>query len=475
MPERTPEERELIERIWWLIQFRWVALGGVLAAMWLAREGLGVELTERPLYLVLAGLGLLNLFFTWDAGRVLKGNSGDDLRVRFVQVFANVQIALDLAALTLLLHFAGGISNPFMSFYIFHIIIASILLSRRAAYMQAGLAMALFVAMAVAEYAGWIRHYPLGNYADLEAYRQMAHLLGDSFVVASTLAIAVFIATSLTTRLRQRRARIVQLMQEIERKADELQAANEKLLALDKLKTEFLLRVTHELRSPLAAIQSNLGIVMNGYLGPVADNQKELLERADHRAKGLLQLINELLDLSRMKSGSLKRRPEPLDAAEILREIIGLLKAGADEKSIAIHTDIAGEPLMISGDREPINELFTNLIGNAIKYTPDGGQVTVAAFEQEERLIVRVSDTGIGIGVQDLPHIFEEFYRTQRARSVDREGTGLGLAIAKQIAELHGGTVTVSSQEGQGSTFEVILPAPEAGTRSNTSVFAISA
>jgi len=474
MSERTPEERELIERIWWLIQFRWVALAGVLGTIWLARQGLGVYFPTGPVYGVAAGLGVINLFFTWDAARVLKGNSGEDLRVRFARVFANVQIALDLVVLTLLLHFAGGITNPFRAFYIFHVIVASILLSRKAAYLQTALAIVLFEEMALAEYFGWIPHVPLEGYADPDAYRQFSHLAGDSFVLISTLTIAVCIATSLTAKLREKRARIVRLMLQIEEKARELQEANEKLLVLDKLKTEFMLRVTHELRSPLAAIQSNLGVVINGYLGSLEPQQKELLARADLRAKGLLHLINELLSLSRMRSGNYIRRREILCLEKIIEEVIHLLRPQAEAKSLTLDVMMPDVPLPVEADRESMIEVFTNLVSNAIKYTPSGGKITVDAAREGQHIRVRVADTGIGIGPEDLPHVFEEFYRTQHARETDREGTGLGLPIVKQLVEMHGGSVSVESQEQKGSCFQVILPAVEAGVRSEKSALAIS-
>jgi two-component system phosphate regulon sensor histidine kinase PhoR len=147
-----------------------------------------------------------------------------------------------------------------------------------------------------------------------------------------------------------------------------------------------------------------------------------------------------------------------VNLGEILAKVTELMQPRAEEKAIAYRIEIAEEPLLLTGFEDGLERVVMNLVSNAVKYTPEGGQVTVRAWTEEDQLRLEVSDTGIGIPAEALPRIFTEFYRAKNARAMEVEGTGLGLVIAKDVVEQHGGEITVRSEVGQGSTFCVSLP-----------------
>ena len=227
---------------------------------------------------------------------------------------------------------------------------------------------------------------------------------------------------------------------------------------LDEMKTNFVQLVSHELRSPLAAIMQLLTVLLDGLAGELTARQKDLLNRSQLKIRGLLDLINDLLDVSKIESNRKSRQHAPLDMSEIIERTAALMKAGAEKQNIALKLEIqAGLPL-IHSDAQCMEELISNLLGNAINYSPDGGEIVVSAGLKEDFLEVCVSDTGIGIAAEEIPKIFDKFYRVKDPRARHVRGTGLGLAIVKAIVDRNGGSVEVDSKPGLGTTFRVLLP-----------------
>lgn len=246
-------------------------------------------------------------------------------------------------------------------------------------------------------------------------------------------------------------------LQAIEREAEELAQAKANLEKLDKLKSTFMRTVAHELRAPVAAIHSYLTLVLEGYADQ--EKQKPMLERAEQRSRELLALIDDLLELAKVKDADavVQAKMETLQMADILKDVSSLLKADAERKGVSFVVEIANRPCL-QANADHIRQLWTNLISNAIKYTPPGGRVVASLREEDKRIVGSVEDTGIGIAPKDVPKIFDEFYRTQAAKELEPRGTGLGLAIVKQIIEMYGGTIEVESEPGKGSRFTFTLP-----------------
>jgi signal transduction histidine kinase len=227
---------------------------------------------------------------------------------------------------------------------------------------------------------------------------------------------------------------------------------------LDEMRTSFVQLVSHELRSPLASIMQLLTVLLDGLAGELSARQKELLDRSQVKIRGLLDLINDLLDVARIESGRNLREQAPLDIGEIIEHTVELMKAGAEKQSIQLKVEMpVGLPL-INSDRQSMEELISNLLGNAINYSPDGGEVALSVGPNGDFIEVCVSDKGIGIAEEEIPKIFDKFYRVKDPRTRHIKGTGLGLSIVKAIVECNGGSVKVESKPGMGTTFRVLLP-----------------
>lgn len=229
---------------------------------------------------------------------------------------------------------------------------------------------------------------------------------------------------------------------------------------LDRAKSRFVSLVSHELKAPLGAVQAYLNLLSAGMLGS-AEQQQEILRRSSERIEALLGLVDDLLDLSRIETGRVERRVEPVEVSSLVREVARLLASQAQPRGIGIRDKLPDKLPPVYADRGELERVFTNLLSNAIKYNRDGGTVTLAGAAEGSWVQVSVADTGIGIPAQELPHLFEEFHRVRTPETREIVGTGLGLAIAKRLVEAAHGRIEVASELGKGSTFSVWLPVTE--------------
>jgi len=229
---------------------------------------------------------------------------------------------------------------------------------------------------------------------------------------------------------------------------------------LDEMKSKFVLMVTHELRSPISVIRSLLRTMTGGYAGILSDGQKDLVNRALHRADFLQALIDDLLDLAAGKNEiGLKEEWEEVRLDEIVRQVVERFEMAARENHIELECRAPkGAPVKVRAGTEGLDRVFNNLVSNAVKYTPGGGRVSVTLSLEGSMARVVVTDTGIGIPEESLDHLFEEFYRAPNAKAQVKEGTGLGLAITRDLVSRYGGQISVQSAVGQGTTFTVTLP-----------------
>jgi signal transduction histidine kinase len=227
---------------------------------------------------------------------------------------------------------------------------------------------------------------------------------------------------------------------------------------LDEMKDDFVRMVSHELRSPLAAIKQQHAVIIDGLAGDLGDKQRELLTRAQAKIQGLLDLINDLLDIARMEAGHRHLEQVPLNLGETLTEVVELLRARAQDQKVALHLDLPPAVPLIRADQRSMEEVFTNLVTNAINYSPGGGDVRVACRARSNYLEVTVKDQGVGIPEEELPKIFDKFYRVKDPKTRQVIGTGLGLSLVKTLVEAHRGVVEVESQPGVGTTFRLLFP-----------------
>ena len=230
------------------------------------------------------------------------------------------------------------------------------------------------------------------------------------------------------------------------------------LKRMDQIKSEFVSMVSHEIRSPLNSVLAQLKIILDGLAGEVTEKQQEILNRASDKVKSLVTLSSELLDLARIESGLIRQEKEQLNLCDILEEQVAFHSAAARAKGIALELAPLPKLTPVFVDRRNMEEVFSNLIANAINYTPAGGKVTLSAAAECDYLKASVADNGIGMAPDDLSHIFNRFYRIKNDKTRFIIGTGLGLAIVKSIVEAHNGFIRVESELDHGSTFHVYIP-----------------
>lgn len=234
----------------------------------------------------------------------------------------------------------------------------------------------------------------------------------------------------------------------------ESRALREEKAAMER---NFVTMVTHQLRSPLAAIYQYFEVLLGNIGGELSEAQREMLERARERMDGLLQLINDWLDMSRIQTGEIMHRLRAVPVASCVDAALAALEWSARERQVNIITTIPPDLPEVRVDPDTFREALSNLISNAIKYNKPRGKVCIRASERGEWVVVDVEDSGVGIEEKEIPFLFEQFYRGKSKEVRSRQGTGLGLAIVERIVRAHGGRIEVRSHPGQGSTFSVFV------------------
>ncbi len=228
---------------------------------------------------------------------------------------------------------------------------------------------------------------------------------------------------------------------------------------LDRMKSEFVAKVSHELRSPLSTIHEQLALVLKDMVEKESTRDQYLLSRAKEKTQGLISLIGDLLDLSRIEAGNVCIDFKPIKLDELLKNIVDFMETRANGKNQRLKLVLHDEPIpLIKADPQALESVFGNLIANAINYTPEGGAIEVGISLLPEKIQIDVSDNGFGIEAKDIDNIFKRFYRVKNEKTRFITGTGLGLPIVKGLLDELGGSIQIQSEPSQGSTFTVFLP-----------------
>jgi signal transduction histidine kinase len=317
----------------------------------------------------------------------------------------------------------------------------------------------LIATVGLGECFGALPHYPLGGVWREGAYADPRLVAAELTVLGVTLYLTAYMASTIAVRLRTRVRDTVLLSRAVAAQAAELDAAYRKLQAVESAKSQYMRKVSHELRGPLGTIQVALKVALQRSAAAVDPESRDLLERAERRAGELAEVTGDLLALSRAREGRLAAERSEVDLAAVVREQLDEAMADAERAGVTVTGETSAASAVVRGDRRDLGQLCRNLLSNAIRYTAPGGRVTVRLDREDDRIRLQVEDTGIGIPEAELPRVFEEFYRAANARDRVPTGTGLGLAIVRSVAEQHGGTVEVASEAGRGTRFTVELPA----------------
>jgi len=238
------------------------------------------------------------------------------------------------------------------------------------------------------------------------------------------------------------------------------------------MQKNFVTLVSHQLRSPLASARQYFSVIREGFAGDVTDKQKQIIERASKYLDDLMQLISDWLDMSRIDSSRIAEKLEPVALGSLLSEVLELVKPLAEAEQVTLNLRPCQGDCEVFGDQRSLKQAIMNLVSNAIQYNREGGAVTISTRNEaretrpagrsgKDEVVVEISDTGIGISRENLPFIFDEFFRVKSSETQRIAGSGLGLPIVKRIVEAHNGRIRVRSEPGKGTTFSIYLPRPE--------------
>ena len=364
--------------------------------------------------------------------------------------FSLIQMILDLIALLLLVYFTGGIESPLYMLFVFHMIIGSLILPGFAVYSMAFIIYILLCGMIMLEYFGLIPHHHLSGLLGIELSENLYFVVSYMLTFGFTILIIVYLANGIAKQLYKRER--------------DLYDSLIKINAAEKEKQKYIMGVVHEIKTPLAAVSSYLDLVLQKFLGPIDEEVEEKIARAKFRSDEGIGMINDVLNVSKLKLYD-DFDEEDVNLAGLIASILRNRKVTAEAQLISLtFNDERTKKDKIRGDKFLLNLAISNLVGNSIKYGIDEGKVVLTLKNKNGSQVLEICDDGIGIPKEDLSKIFNDFYRSSNAKKISTDGSGLGLSVVKQVIERHGGTIKVDSPSGiggmtnPGACFTIQLP-----------------
>jgi signal transduction histidine kinase len=353
----------------------------------------------------------------------------------------------DFLAISVLSYALGSVETPAPLVYVAHVILASLFFSPRTSLLLTGVGFLFALAPAALERLG-----ALPVVAILDAPRKAA-MLADTRALAIYAAVlggcylfVWYLTATITGSLKLRER--------------QLEESNRKLEQLDEEKTKYTLRATHELKAPFAAIKTYVYSLRDGYCGDLPVKAQEVVGRIGDRCDRLTNMITAIIHVGNLRTAVLSDADyEPVDLAQFLPAEIDDAVVWGTPRTITVKSDIpASPPLPIRASKRHLHTLVSNLLRNAVTYSHDGGEIEVSLVPGKESVVLRVADHGIGIARENIPKIFDDFFRSNEAARVNPHGNGLGLALVKEVAKMHGATIEVASEPGKGTCFWVWFP-----------------
>ena len=425
----------------WFIRIRWVAIIILVGSNLIVSHLLEISVQEIAIYILASVLFVLNVLHRIILAKLKKDKSSKVINK--IKQDIHFQIITDLIILTLIIHYSGGIENPLILFYFFHLIIASSIFSTSKSYIYAAFAIILAALMGLLECFSFIPHYQLEGFISHDLYKNILYVFGAGFIFACAAVLVVSLSHMIIHRSIKSEETYVRTNVELENK--------------DKLKNEYVLRVTHDIKGHIAAILSCLEVVRSNATGPLNEVQDEFSNRAYERTELLSGFIKDLLNLTRKR---LKHdyEFEEFSLKDLINKVLVPIQMLMKDKSIDFSFYIDKSVQTITGNPFTIEELYSNLLMNAVKYTPPQGRIELNVKSRINHIVTEISDSGIGIPKEELSKVFDEFYRASNVPKDIKTGSGLGLSIVKQIIEDHKGQVWVTSEPGVWTRFTFLLP-----------------
>lgn len=431
------------ERLYFFSRLRFLAAAGIPIGGLFAIHVVGIEGLDLG---TLAGIALFLALYdavVFVAVRRFRRPEPGVTATRALVSTAHATILLDYLVLTFTIWQLGGSQSPFLAFYILHAIFASMMLSRRAAFAHATAGYLMLAALVLGEWLGALpRHRPLGAvFGGAENdFRVVWTLL---FVNGLLVAATTYLATGLAARLRESERRLREAVLRLERLAD--------------LRRSFMHVVVHDLRSPVGAVTTLLDNLSSGLGGPLTDQQRQWVARADHRLRGALELLRGLQVLADLETEPLANLMVSVDLPAIVAEVVDEYADLAQQRGQSLTAELPLGLPPVRGIARLLREALVNYVTNAIKYAGQGRSIVVRARVQDAAVRLEVHDNGPGIPPEAQARLFQEFVRVSKGKSAET-GTGLGLSIVRRIAEAHEGQVGVESTPGHDTCFFVTLP-----------------
>jgi signal transduction histidine kinase len=452
VPDWAREQKEFWEAIrrrnLWFIKMRYAVV--VMLSMFLFFTTFIFKINYSETQLV-AGLIIIAsiLFYNVVLHRARKYVRFDV--ARFNPLYLSVlQIILDLIALILLVHYTGGIESPLYMNFVFLVIIGSLILPGTLVYTMAAVFVLAFAALTMLEHYQFIPHHSINGLLSFPLYDNPHYVGAFLFTFGFITFVSVYLANGMARQLYKREKDLVDSMK--------------KLNAAEKEKQNYIMGIVHEIKTPIVAVASYLDIILQKFLGPIDETIEEKLVRAKNRTDESVQMINDVLNVSKLTLYD-QFDEEEVDISEIVSGVVKRRKISADAHLIKLNLfDVRDKKEKIKGDKFLLDIAFSNLIGNSIKYGVDGGQVEVTINSSTNNLTVEVCDDGVGIPENEIPKIFNDFYRATNVKKIIAEGSGLGLSVVKRIVERHGGTIKAESpsrmakKDYLGTRFTIELP-----------------
>ena len=343
-----------------------------------------------------------------------------------------IQMVLDLSMLMLLVYFTGGYSSQLYLFFIFHMIIGSMILPGYIIYLLASLVVFIFGGLISLEHFGFLTHYRIEGLFIVPDEHKFTFDIFFMLVFSAMMYISVFLANTIAKRLYRREQQLYESLE------------NEKKAEITKQR--YIMGVVHEIKTPISAAKSILELITNGYLGEVGEKVNVKVKRTIVRIDEAIELINNILRLSRLRLLNVSVKEE-VNVTDLFHTIIERIKDKADSKKIKVELKKnRSTNKIICGDRVLLELALSNLLSNSLKYNSENGRVVIELSSSEDALLISIDDDGIGIPNKELSNIYDQFYRAANVRSKSKyEGSGIGLSLVKEIIERHNGAIEIKT------------------------------
>ena len=440
-------DRELLERLGWFTRVRWGMGSSALLILLVSWFVLGVRFrpgggaaTMAPAVNAVLMVFLYNAVFVFLC-HILKAR-GQINRKLIVQL-ALGQLVCDMVGVCSLAHYTGGVENYFIILVLLPLAITAELLPQRLTYAMAAATVVMVNALAWGEQQGILPHVfvEFHGVSGSGLYTDWLYVFEVTAALTITIFALVLITSSISKRLRAREA--------------ELEQAYRTLGQVDQTKSFFMRKAGHDMRAPLAAIHSMIDALERSLAEP-SEEQQHLITRSKYRLAGLMELVADLRRYAVLRSSDSVLKTKPVALDRLVGEATEVFRAQARQQGLTLTCE--AEPVRAEVDEELLREVVTNLVANAVQYTPAGGRIDVTLAPDHREVRLSVADTGIGVAEGARDKLFRELFRSNEARTMLPEGTGMGLAITRRIIEMHSGRIEYAPGPEGGSVFTVHLP-----------------